>query len=328
MMRRLRVIFTIMILSLWGKIFAQSSSDIQSYIARYSQIALEQEKLYGVPASITLAQGILESGAGTSSLTRNANNHFGIKAYGGWTGRVYLAWDDEAHKSCFRVYSSAADSFKDHSMFLRNNGRYSSLFNNSVYDYRAWAIGLQKAGYATAGNYAKALIGFIDAYRLYAVNGGVKLRTGKTVTIKRYITKEQPVFDDDCRMDDTEESEEQMEVTDAVNKYVVDINNVRCTVLLPGQALSSIATKYEIPKHKLLEYNEAANENGIKEGDIVFLDKKRSKYQGARDYYRAKDGDTLYGISQKFGIRLNCLLKMNGMDIFSVPKEGEKIALK
>lgn len=307
---------------------AQSSSDIQSYISKYKQIALEQERKYGVPASITLAQGILESGAGTSALTRNANNHFGIKAFGGWTGGVYLAWDDEAHKSRFRVYVSAADSFKDHSAFLRNNSRYSSLFSKSVYDYRAWAIGLQKAGYATAGNYAKALIGFIDAYRLYAINGGVKLRAGKTVTIKRYITKERPVFDDNCQMDDAEESEEQLEVTNAVNKYVVDINDVRCTVLLPGQTLSQVATKYEIPKSKLLEYNEAANENDVKEGDIVFLAKKRNKFLGPRDYYRAKAGDTFYAISQMFGIRLNSLLKMNDKDIFSVLKDGEKIALK
>lgn len=307
---------------------AQSSSDIQSYISKYKQIALEQEKQYGVPAAITLAQGILESGAGTSALTRNANNHFGIKAFGGWTGNVYLAWDDEAHKSRFRVYNSAADSFKDHSIFLKNNSRYSSLFCKSVYDYRAWAIGLQKAGYATASNYAKALIGYIDAYRLYAINGGVKLRAGKTVTIKRYVTKEQPVFDADCQMNDDEESDEQVVVANAVNKYVVDINDVRCTILTPGLTLSSIATKYEIPKQKLLEYNETVDENEISEGDIVFLAKKRNKYVGAKDYYRAKDGDTLYGISQMFGIRLNSLLKMNDKDIFSVLKEGEKIALK
>lgn len=325
----MRTIFIAIIFFLQvGLVQAQSSSDIQAYIVKYKQIALEQERRYGVPASITLAQGILESGAGTSALTRNANNHFGIKAYGGWTGAVYLAWDDEAHKSRFRVYGSAADSFKDHSAFLKNNSRYDFLFAKSVYDYRAWAIGLQKAGYATAGNYAKALIGFIDTYRLYALNGGVKLRAGKTVTIKRYITKEQPIFEDDCKMDDAEESEEQVEVTNAINRYVVDINDVRCTILLPGQTLSSIALKYEIPKYKLLEYNEVANENEISEGDIVFLAKKRSKYAGAKDFYRTKEGETLYEISQMFGIRLNSLMKMNDKDIFSVLKEGEKIALK
>ena len=107
---------------------AQSSSDIQSYIMQYRQIALEQERHYGIPASITLAQGILESGAGKSMLTRNANNHFGVKAFGGWTGDIYLAWDDERQKSRFRKYSSAMESFRDHALFLRNNNRYRSLF--------------------------------------------------------------------------------------------------------------------------------------------------------------------------------------------------------
>ena len=166
---------------------AQSAADIRAYIAKYTRIALDEEKAFGIPAPITLAQGILESGAGRSGLTRNANNHFGIKAFGGWKGAVYQAWDDEPQKSRFRVYGSAAESYRDHSLFLKNNTRYRSLFSKSVYDYRGWAIGLQNAGYATAKTYAKALIGFIDSYQLYAVNGGVKLKAGKTVKITRYV---------------------------------------------------------------------------------------------------------------------------------------------
>ena len=178
-----------------------------------------------------MAQGILESGAGKSTLTRNANNHFGIKAFGGWTGAIYLAWDDERQKSLFRKYPSAVESYRDHAQLLKNNSRYRRLFSNSVYDYRAWAIELQKAGYATAGNYAKALIGFIDAYKLYAINGGVKLRAGKTVTIIRQISTTQPIFDAECVMNEYEESEEEVEVTNIVKKFVVDINEVRCTIL-------------------------------------------------------------------------------------------------
>ena len=158
---------------------AQSSSDILSYISKYKDIALDQEKQFGIPATITLAQGILESGAGRSGLTKNANNHFGIKAFGGWTGPIYQAWDDEPNKSRFRVYSSAAESFRDHSLFLKNNSRYRSLFSKSVYDYRGWAIGLQKAGYATATTYAIALIGFIDSYRLYELHGRCFLSGGR-----------------------------------------------------------------------------------------------------------------------------------------------------
>lgn len=308
---------------------AQSSADILSYINKYKDIALDQEKQFGIPATITLAQGILESGAGRSGLTRNANNHFGIKAFGGWTGPIYQAWDDEPNKSRFRVYSSAAESFRDHSLFLKNNSRYRSLFSKSVYDYRGWAIGLQKAGYATATTYAMALIGFIDSYKLYNLNGGVKLRAGKTVVITRKATATQKAtFDASCQADDDELSEEEEAVANAVKRYVVDINDVRCTIMYPGMTLSSISMKYDIPKEKLLEYNEVASEKDIHEGDIVFIAKKKNKYTGAQDFYRVKKGDTLYGISQEFGIKYANLAKMNNKDIFSQLKEGEKIQLK
>lgn len=319
-------IFYLLCLPFCG-LHAQSSSDIRAYIDRFRQAALDQERAYGVPASITLAQGILESGAGKSGLARTANNHFGIKAFGGWTGRIYQAWDDEPQKSRFRWYNSASESFRDHSLFLKNNGRYRSLFSKSVYDYRGWAIGLQKAGYATAKNYASALIGFIDSYHLYAINGGVKLRAGKTVKITRYI-KEKPVFDAECQLDEEEESEEEENVNRAVRRFVVEINNVRCTILYPGETISSIAMRYDIPKQKLLEFNELTDENDFNEGDIVFLAKKKNKYTGAQDYYRVKEGDSFYGIAQQFGLKLASLTKMNNKSFFSTLKEGEKLRLK
>ena len=327
-MKRLFLSFIIFHLS-FSPVGAQSQADILAYIDKYKQIALDQEREFGIPATITLAQGILESGAGKSGLTRNSNNHFGVKALGGWNGGVYKAWDDEPQKSSFRVYASAAESFRDHSLVLKNSARYRSLFSKSIYDYRGWAIGLQKAGYATATNYASALIGFIDSYRLYAINGGVKLRAGKTVIITRTAGKnKQPTFDASCQQDDDELSEEEENVNNAVRRWVVDINDVRCTVLYPGMTLSSIAMKYDISKQDLLEFNEIASEARLQEGDIVYLDKKKKKYTGAQDFYRTKAGDTLYGISQQFGIRLANLAKMNDKDIFSNIKEGEKIKLK
>lgn len=339
-MKRFYIVnFVFMLFAFASGASAQSSSDIRNYIAKYSQIALDQERAYGVPASITIAQGILESGAGKSGLTRNANNHFGIKAFGGWKGPIYQAWDDEPNKSKFRVYATAAESFRDHSLFLRNNSRYRSLFQKSVYDYRGWAIGLQKAGYATAQTYAKALIGFIDAYQLYAINGGVKLRSGATVTIRRPVqtggnkNKQQqqqgrPEFLPEEQMDENEESEEEKSVKEAVMKFLVEVNDVRCTVLYPGQTLSSVAMKYDIPKQKLLEFNETTRESDFKDGDIVFLEKKKSKYNGAQDFYRVKEGDSLYDISQQFGIKTASLAKMNDKNLFSALKEGEKLRLK
>lgn len=307
---------------------AQSSNDIHSYISKYRDVALKHEREYGVPASITLAQGILESGSGRSALARKANNHFGIKAYGGWKGPIYEAWDDETRKSRFRSYGSAADSYRDHALFLKKNSRYRSLFNVSVYDYRAWAIGLQKAGYATAGNYAKALIGYIDAYRLYAINGGVKLRPGKQVVITRMVESAPPVFEEECVMAETEESQEQEEVTRIVRKFVVEINSVRCTILYPGETLSSVAMKYDIPLSRILEYNELSNISGIHEGDVVYLERKKKKYSGIHDYYRAAADDTLYGISQQFGITMASLAKMNGITLFDKLHEGQKLRLK
>lgn len=322
-----KVLFIITFLHYTIVSIAQTSSDIQSYISQYKQIALDQEKQYGIPASITLAQGILESGAGKSMLTRNANNHFGVKAYGGWTGPIYLAWDDEKQKSRFRSYPSAMESYRDHSLFLKNNSRYNSLFTKSVYDYRAWAFGLQKAGYATSGTYAKALIGLVDAYRLYAINGGVKLRAGKNVTITKVITSEIPV-DIDCQMDESEESEEEKEVKEIIKRFVVEINDVRCTILYPGESLASISQKYDIPQYKILEFNEITDESSLNEGDIVYLQKKKKKYTGIQDYYRVKDDDTLYAISQQFGITMSSLAKMNNKDMFSRLQEGERLMLK
>lgn len=307
---------------------AQSSADIDTYISQYKQLALEQEKKHGIPASITLAQGILESGAGKSTLTRNANNHFGVKAYGGWTGPVYLAWDDEQQKSRFRKYSSAAESYRDHSLFLKNNSRYCDLFTKSVYDYRAWAIGLQKAGYATAGNYAKALIGFIDTYQLYAINGGVKLRAGKTVTITQQVPTLPPVFDTECILNDSEESEEETEVAKIMRKFIVDINGVRCTILYPGENLMSIVQKYDIQLSKLLDFNELSALDDIKEGDIVYLEKKKKKYFGLQDTYHVRGNETLYEVSQQFGIQLVSLAKLNGIDIFYDLKEGDVLHLQ
>lgn len=309
-------------------IHAQSASDIHDYIDQYKQIALEQEEQYGIPASITLAQGILESAAGKSILAISANNHFGIKALGEWGGPVFLAWDDEQQKSRFRSYSSALDSFKDHSILLKNSSRYRRLFTKSVYDYRGWAVELQNAGYATAENYAKALIGYIDAYRLYEINGGVKLKAGKKVVVTKIVDSKSVEFDSDCVMDDTEKSEEEIETTKIIGRFADEINGVRCTVMYPGEDLSSISVKYDIPLIKILKYNEIPDKSCMHEGDLVFLQKKKNKYSGIQDSYRVRANDTLYEISQQFGLKVDRLAKMNAMDRHSCLKEGERLNLK
>ena len=322
-----RLIFNILVYCCILNISAHSKSDIMNYISKYKDIALKHEKVYGIPASITLAQGILESGAGTSGLTRNGNNHFGVKAGSRWKGNIYKAWDDEPVQSKFRIYSSAEESYEDHAKVLKGK-RYQSLYSYSVYDYRAWAFGLQKAGYATAKKYAQALIGYIEAYKLYALNGGVKLKAGKTVVITKYNTKKQPVFDAECQLGEDEQTDEEQAVKNVVNRYLVEINDVRCTFLYPGETLSSISMKYNISKDRLLKYNVLGDEDALEEGDIVFLEKKKSKYEGARDFYKVKENDDLYSISQQFGIKVANLAKMNNMNLFTQLKIGERLKLK
>lgn len=323
-----KVIIIYLILLCASPLCAQNNSDIQSYIQQYKQIALEQERKYGVPAPITLAQGIVESAAGKSNLTLKSNNHFGIKKGKGWNGPTVYAWDTEP--SYFRVYNSAAESYEDHSLFLRKNDRYKFLFDKSIYDYRGWAYGLLDAHYAGSPTYAQALVGYIEIYKLYEINGGIKLPPGKTITIVKTITKEELVVREDLKVEENEESEEQKNIESIFDKiqYVVEINGIRCTTLYPGETLSSVAMKYDISIKDLLLFNEITSEDDIHEGDIVFLKKKKKKYEGARDFYRVKKEDTLYDISQQFGIRLASLTKMNKKIIFSDLEEGEKIRLK
>lgn len=307
---------------------AYNAVSVQKYIAEHKATALLNEKEFGIPASIILAQGILESGAGTSGLTRASNNHFGIKAGPRWQGKVYLAWDDETRKSRFRCYNTAAESFKDHARLLTSMACYKPLFKINIYDYRGWAHGLKKAGYATSPTYAQALIGIIDQYKLYEINGGVKLKPGKNVTIISYKEVEKPIFEEECILDENEESEEQAMIENAGLRYAVLINGIHCTVLQPGENLASISRKHNISPNNLLKYNELGSEYQVKEGDIVFLDKKKKKYEGPQDVYISKRGDTLYDVAQEFGIQLHQLAKLNNMNDYVRLQEGTRVILK
>ena len=306
----------------------QTSTEIRAYIDRYKAIAIEQEKIYGIPAPITLAQGILESGAGQSELAKEANNHFGIKALGSWSGGIYHAWDDEPTQSKFRIYGSVEDSYEDHSKLIKNNNRYQSLFGYSVFDYRNWAIGLQRAGYATSTQYAKALIGYIDAYQLYTINGGVKLKPAKSSVLPQSVTADELNNSKQYSIDETETTEEENEINQTIQKVVVEVNEVRCTILFPGETLSSVAMRYNIAKRELLDFNETTDESNLKEGDIVYLEKKKRKYNGPKDYYRVKAEESLYDIAQQFGIKTASLARMNHKEVDSKLQVGERLKLK
>lgn len=324
----IRIYIALIALFITTIVFAYTPATVQAYIAQYKDTALQNEKEYGIPAPIILAQGILESGAGTSGLTKSSNNHFGIKAGSKWNGRVHLSWDDETQKSRFRCYDSALESYRDHARLLTTNSCYRSLFKINIYDYRGWAHGLKKAGYATSPTYAQALIGLIEKYKLYEINGGAKLRPGRTVIITIYKDVEKPVFDEEDIMPDNEISEEEAYVADAMSRYVVEINDIHCTVIQPGEDLASISRKYDIAPSDLMNYNELATEKQAKEGDIVFLDKKKKKYNGPQDVYIAKGGETLRDVSQSFGIQLKQLAKMNKVSEYILLEKGTRLYLK
>lgn len=309
-------------------VYAYNPAKVQAYIARYKDIALMHEKEYGIPASITLAQGILESSAGTSLLTRSSNNHFGIKAGKSWTGQIHLSWDDETVKSRFRCYNSPEESFLDHARLLSTSRYYRNLFKINIYDYRGWAYGLKKAGYATAPRYAEALIKIIDDYKLYAINGGAKLRPGKTVEIVTYKDVVKPIFEEEDIIADDEVTEEEPSIVEVINYDVSDINDIHCTVIQPGENLSSVSRKYDISQSDLLAYNELATAKQAKEGDIIFLDKKKKKYSGPQDLYIAKGDESLHDVSQLFGIQLRQLAKLNNMSEYILLDKGTKIYLK
>lgn len=308
--------------------YGQNSAAVCAYIEDHKTTALSIEKEFGIPAPITLAQGILESAAGTSSLTKISNNHFCIKAGESWTGPVHLAWDDETVKSRFRCYNSPDESYRDYARLISTSRYYRNLFKINIYDYRGWALGLKKAGYATAPDYAQALIGLIDHYKLYAINGGAKLRPGKTVIITKYTAVQKPVFEDAAIMAEDEITEEEAAVVGAISNYVVDINDIHCTVIQPGENLSSVSRKYDIALSELMKYNELATERQAKEGDIIFLDKKKKKYTGPQDVYIAKGGESLHYVSQSFGVQLKQLAKLNNMSEYVVLDRGMKVNLK
>jgi flagellum-specific peptidoglycan hydrolase FlgJ len=168
-----------------------TNGTVNDYIANYKDVAMSNMKSYGIPASIILAQGILESGAGKSSLAVTANNHFGIKCHNDWKGESVLK-DDDAAQECFRKYNDPAESFKDHATFLTGRNRYASLFELSKDDYEAWAKGLRLAGYATDPNYPQKLISYIESYELYQYDSQV---LGKKFTLNKKKMESTPVVE-------------------------------------------------------------------------------------------------------------------------------------
>ncbi|MDD7247737.1 MAG: glucosaminidase domain-containing protein [Prevotellaceae bacterium] len=290
---------TILLLLVAVQAFPQlrQNSAYKDYIRKYKDIAIEQMLKHDIPASITLAQGLLESGAGRSSLATQGNNHFGIKCHD-WTG-ASMRRDDDARNECFRVYRNARESYEDHSLFLKKK-RYANLFRLRRTDYKGWAKGLKACGYATNPQYASRLIDIIETYELDKYD--------KARTFDHFIAKHEGT------------------VLDGFAAHTIDYRNKNYFVVARrGDTFASIGKEYDVSARKLARYNERNKKDVLQDGDIVYLKKKRSSAEKIykRRPHVVKAGESMYDIAQKYGIRLKYLYKKNKLQPDYMPRVGD-----
>lgn len=304
-----RVIFIVIILSAMFS-NAQMKTTRKEYIIEYKDVAIKEMKRSGIPASITLAQGILESDNGNSTLATKANNHFGIKCHNGWTGKTYRH-DDDKPNECFRKYKNANDSYRDHSDFLTKHQRYAFLFEFKITDYKSWARGLKKAGYATHSKYDKLLIGIIEDNELYKFDN------------KKYKYKDDVVKPTSVLAENLDDY--------TINPFGNEIktyNRIEYTIAKEGDTYESIAEKNEIRPWQVYKYNDLSSDAEVVSGKRVYLQPKRRKAGVGDKYHTIQPGENLHMISQMYGIKLKSLYKLNGMDFGREPEVGYTISLR
>ena len=289
-------------------LFAQSGvRTYEIYIEQYSDLAIEHMDRYKIPASITLAQGILESGAGMSDLARRSNNHFGIKCHRGWSGgRVFAA--DDTPNDCFRSYKNVEDSYQDHSEFLVGGSRYKNLFELSITDYKGWAKGLQKSGYATDRAYANKLIKLIEDYELYRFDD-IKYRKGVSRKQREAIRKN-----------------ESSVATWKHQPYIT--HGLVYVIAVDGDTFGSISTEFGFKEEDLLKFNEVPADFPLSDGDIVYFQKKKTRADKGYEYHTVQVGESMYSISQMYGIQLRNLYRLNKKSYEYIPEEGDMLKLR
>jgi flagellum-specific peptidoglycan hydrolase FlgJ len=300
---------------------------IDTYVSTYKDLAISEMLRSGVPAAITLAQGILETGGGQSDLASLAYNHFGIKCKAEWTGET-ISHTDDAKDECFRKYSCVQDSYKDHSDFLRTRPCYAFLFKLDPTDYEGWAKGLKKAGYATNPAYAQKLIKLIvenhlQDITLLALNNNNKQEEMLAEVKSDMILNETEV----AKPATLKISEEKTKKTAYPLNKIFSINDLKVVYAEAGTSLFALANNYSISLKKLLDYNELADETDIlNTPQLVFLEKKSKK--GTKDIHIVEANETLRDISQEEGIQLATIMEYNGLQKGMEPAQGEKIYLK
>ena len=308
---------------------AQPAGDIVEYINNYKQLAIDEMQRTGVPASIKLAQGIHETYAGKSELVLKSRNHFGIKCKTTWTGeKVYH--DDDARGECFRSYNSPTDSYIDHSNFLRGSERYSALFQLDPTDYKAWAFGLKKAGYATNSKYSQIIIKLIEDYNLQQYS---LIALGKLPPVEEIIAGSgdkpvrisTPVIEQPAAILEPPR-EEPVEPVKIYPQGEFTINNTRVIFAKSGSSLLGIAEQYDISLGRLLDFNDIKGKDVLEKSQLIFLQRKRKT--SVNEFHVVRQGETLYDISQEEGIRLESLAEYNHLKPHMIPAAGQKLNLQ
>ncbi len=321
-MKKLLHCFCILFLAI-PVVAAQSGGDdkkitTEAYIQQWGATAVRNMKQYGIPASITLAQGILESGSGNSYLAKKGNNHFGIKCHSDWKGKT-MYHDDDAKGECFRVYLSAAASFEDHSLFLKNKRRYAFLFDYKPDDYKAWAKGLKKAGYATNPKYPKLLIGIIERYQLDAYDKGkVKLTAPEEEPkeVAPVVENEAPALDEETGTT----------VITLSRSMVEGTNGINTTVAKAGDSPQKVADAFDMALWQIKKYNDVGTFYDFEDGEKIYLQPKRRRNCDIKNY-TVGDSVDLRAISQEVGVKQKHILRLNRMEDAKEIKPGATLSV-
>ena len=321
------LLFTIIAIAYALPAMGQERQTREEYVERYKAIAIAHMERYGIPASITMAQGILESDSGNSRLSTSSNNHFGIKCKKSWRGdRVFH--DDDAKGECFRAYPSVEASYQDHADFLDQSPRYDSLFAYPSDDYRSWARGLKACGYATAPDYAERLVKIIESMKLYLLD---KENGGKIyMAAKRANANTEGWFESNTASPDEQINPNAFRVT--VNSHkgygIYRSNHTFYVVAKEGDTYQTIGEVFHISARTLEKFNDVAKGTQLHKGDIVYIERKKTQWLGNVMQHKVVREENLYSLSQSYGIRLKSLMKLNHLREGNDVKKGEIIRLK
>lgn len=294
------------------------SPETDAYIQKYHKIAIRHMKQFHIPASITLAQGILESGSGRSTLAVKANNHFGIKCKDDYKGPTYYKSDDKLHE-CFRKYESAEASYEDHAHFIADRKPYASLFQYKETDYKKWAKGLQKCGYATNPKYPTILIDIIKANKLYLYDQNPD----------QYLKEdEQPSNNDNQPSKDDVKpvNDDARSGNNPPRMFNGTIAGVKCVVVNKGNTLYSLSRSAGVSVKDMYKYNDIDEKHVLQPGEILYVKSKNSKYR-LSPVHTVEAGETLWSVSQKYAITLKALAKLNSLSTSAAVRPGQRLKL-